>query len=134
MRQLRRDDCGVACVAMVAGISYGAALEAFSFTGESYHTSADDLVRALSLLGIRAGPKLMSLPGTGRRWMEEVRVLSKPAILKSPTRRDGTWHWRVYDPSRKIILDPRSPPYSRLRVSAYLLVESEGSGTDQSIV
>jgi hypothetical protein len=115
IRQRQKKDCGVACVAMLAGVSYSVAKKAMFGDGAAGLTEASDLRAALADLG-RSPGRLVPL----RR--RDYRKLNGPALLKTNVRANGEWHWLVW--SGKKILDPKKPPYqlSRLRPISYLRV------------
>jgi ABC-type bacteriocin/lantibiotic exporter with double-glycine peptidase domain len=108
--------CGIACLAMLAGVSYAEARRAVF---GRYHpgdcsTSTGELRRGLRKLGIRAGKRL--IPLRGRR----LRSLETDAILKVNLGLDGYWHWVVWDAGRQVLRDPRRTPYKRCRAISYL--------------
>jgi ABC-type bacteriocin/lantibiotic exporter with double-glycine peptidase domain len=114
VRQLNRNGCGVACVAMAAGVSYTAARIAI-FGNDNPHdhrTTSMDLRRGLRALGVHCAERQLPM-----------RVhhthLSASAILKANVTRSGHWHWVIWDHHRQRILDPAKLT-SRPRVVAYL--------------
>tara|TARA_R110000782_G_scaffold132359_5_gene224394 strand:+ start:48980 stop:49372 length:393 start_codon:yes stop_codon:yes gene_type:complete len=129
MRRIKQrygDDCGIACVAMVAGVPYAQAAEKFSLKPNgSRLTNTKDLITALRLLGVSVeGDHLEPLPKQSYRWRAALREDECVAILKSPTRKNGKWHWRVYDPVRDRVVDPKDRPYQRLRATSRLRIRS----------
>ena len=89
MRRIKQrygDDCGIACVAMVAGVPYAQAAEKFSLKPNgSRLTNTKDLITALRLLGVSVeGDHLEPLPKQSYRWRAALREDECVAILKSP--------------------------------------------------
>lgn len=115
--QLTPYGCGVACVAMVAGVGYWTACEAI-FGPEPplrHRTHTADLRRGLKRLGIDTADRLSPL---GDRSLSD---LAASAIVKANPRQDG-WHWVVWDAGRRRLLDPRQPTYQRYWVVSFLQV------------
>lgn len=115
--QLTPYGCGVACVAMIAGVGYWTACAAIFGTEppDRHSTHAADLRRGLKRLGIALADRLRPL---GDRPLSD---LEASAIVKVNPRRDG-WHWVVWDTERRRLLDPRQPTYQRYRVVSFLQV------------
>ena len=109
IRQREVHDCGVACFAMAASLSYEQARAIFMELGfgvrrgrrPPFSSQFRELIEALKHAGVQAKLKR----GAG---LEE---FSYPAILKNCKRQGGNWHW-VYaerDPKLGITLhDPLS--------------------------
>ncbi|MGO9005103.1 MAG: hypothetical protein ACLQB4_04975 [Beijerinckiaceae bacterium] len=112
-------DCGIACVAMLAGVRYSKALEAFDDKSSAAKNGnfAPALRDALIRLGRRPSRRLVKFRGYS--------VLEYDAILKVNLYNNGAeWHWVAWDAKRKRILDPWEPPYiKRYRPVAVLPVE-----------
>jgi hypothetical protein len=100
-------DCGIACVAMLAGVGYFEALEAFNDKESAVEKGnlAPTLRDALIKLGHQPAKRLTKFRGYD--------VLENDAILKvNPYTKGADWHWVVWDAERTRILDPRRPrPY-----------------------
>ena len=97
-RAIGRADCGVACVAMLAGCSYEQAFTALGFEGHQrqFYTRHRHLMRALEVLGCVVQRKKFVT------WYQ----ISGPAIVAvNHTRRGKYWHWVVW--ADYTILDPR---------------------------
>ena len=76
-----------------------------------------DLRRALAAHGLE--PARHSVPFRSTSYED----LKDNAILKVNPRRGGAeWHWIVWDANRQRLLDPRDPPYKRIRACSYLRV------------
>jgi len=109
--QRYRSDCGVACVAMIAGVSYQQAFAVFGFAeGEKgFHTRHKDLVEALDKLGCQVQRKMF------RAW-EDIPGHAILAVNHRCKRRN--FHWVVFD--GKAVLDP-SPhrPARERRLNCY---------------
>ena len=122
-RVLQENDegCGVACVAMLAGVSYWEARVAvFGKRPRVVHsTHTADIRRALKRFGLRSAKRLISF---GRE-TPEPKNIGINAILKVNRRKNGTWHWIVWDSKRKRLLDPQRPAYKRPRLSSFLAIE-----------
>ena len=117
VRQLTEMGCGVACVAMVAGVDYFTAYAAiFGLTEPKDHsTEATDLRRGLRRLGVKTAARL--IPLAGRPCSE----LETTAIVKVNPTQDG-WHWVVWDLERQCVIDPMTRPYRRHRTISYLRI------------
>ena len=108
----------MACVAMLAGISYTQA-RLIMFGNEPVGlTSTSALIDVLVRLGRRPSKTQLS-PLCGR----DYRELKSDALLK--VIRPGKWwfHWIVWDAKRERHLDPKQPAVKRPNVSSYLLFE-----------
>lgn len=115
--QRSTNDCGIACVAMLAGVPYHVARRAVLGEGRLRLTKTRDLRAALIKLGKSPSPDRMK-----RLRGNQHRTLTETALLKTATRRGGSWHWMVWDPRRGRVLDPMEPPYERPRITACLIV------------
>lgn len=97
-RALGRADCGVACVAMLAGCRYEDALLALGFEGQQRqcYTRHHHVIRALVKLGCVVQRKKFTT------WQQ----MAGPAIVAvNHTRRGKYWHWVVW--AEHTIWDPR---------------------------
>jgi ABC-type bacteriocin/lantibiotic exporter with double-glycine peptidase domain len=110
VRQRERTDCGVACLAMAAGIDYAAALATFVDLGY-----ADKKPRlATNYTELTAALRLHGLAVRMTRWRGWTQF-SGLGILKTraPNRPNrGRWHWVVAEshPSHGyLVRDPNSP-------------------------
>ncbi|MBU1215712.1 MAG: hypothetical protein KKA63_10785 [Gammaproteobacteria bacterium] len=122
IKQRKQSDCGVACVAMTAGVTYQEAFKAFNFSKgkSSFFTTRKQLENALNKLGCR----VTKLPF--KSWAE----IPGRAIL--PVNRGGGgsyYHWIVFDGKDVIDPNPLKPPrqdaFDRYRSSCnYLLVKA----------
>jgi hypothetical protein len=115
--QVHDDGCGIACVAMLAGISYrDACLEIFGdYQGDA--TSLEDLRWALMACGFRV-PKRMT-----PFWERQHTQLKQHALLALNPGPDGMWHWAVWDAAQHRILDPLKRPLRRPTIVGHLVVE-----------
>ena len=120
MKRIAQQDphgAGVACVAMLAGRSYGAVAKEMFPDGAVSGTDAGELRKALVACGLEPARHLV--PFRSKKY----RDLEDNAILKANPRRGGAeWHWVVWDAERRCLLDPRDPPYKRIRACSYLRV------------
>src|SRR6266481_121911 len=109
---IQEDDngCGVACVAMLADVSYGTARKAMFGLGDVRETSTADLRKALLAFSLKPADRLVPLR------TRHYSSLREPAILKANLRKRNYWHWVVWNPNQGI-LDPDKPcnRYKRLR-------------------
>lgn len=112
-RYYKLGDCGIACAAMVCGVSYKEAHDAaeklsLRRNGE-YYTSHSDLQRLVRSLGREAKLKRFS----------RLREVCVPAIVKVNGSRDRSWwHWVVLTESPiglLAILDPKPGKPARIR-------------------
>lgn len=101
VEQRQRNDCGVACVAMVANVSYKKAFVALGFNKNTrkFGTNKHNLRTALYALGLDTYPKMRRVP-------KDITTITNKAILRCNQYRGKDWHWKVYDPKNKTILDP----------------------------
>lgn len=116
VEQRTESDCGVACVAMLAKVSYEDAYEAVYGSGRKGLTSTNKLRAALVKLG-RA-------PAEGRMVSKRRTTLASlphDALLKVQPLTCSTKHWVVWDKKRKLKLDPYHSTL-RHKVICYLLV------------
>jgi hypothetical protein len=114
VHQRRGADCGVACVAMVAGTDYERALAAFlDFGCSGRWTDVQALRRALIRVGVRCGDRL--IPATGKTPPEHLG----DAIWRV-NQIGRRWHWVVWDSQEQRILDPMRSPRKRYRVASRL--------------
>lgn len=94
--------CGIACVAMVAGMNYQAvrnyfARHIFLPRDRKPHTRHYQLCRALHKMGIK----------TEKRRFDHWRSIDTNAIVPINRQIDGGWHWIVFvSHPRMYILDP----------------------------
>lgn len=117
--QLDADGCGVACVAMIAGVSYQGALRTMYGEKPVIKTLTSDLRRGLRSLGVECASELIRSSK-----QRHYRNLRQDAILKTRTRADRDWHWIVWDSKRQILLDPEPKGYRYVRppITSYLVV------------
>lgn len=106
IRQRTRSDCGVACVAMIAGVRYWEAFNAFGFAdGENrFYTSRGQLVEALGNLGYEMKWKKF------RSWEDVAGCAIIPVNHRCDRR---NFHWVAYD--GKFVRDPNPKRPPRMR-------------------
>lgn len=115
--QKDRDGCGVACVAMLAGVTYRQAKDVMFGDDSVSLTSTADLYNALKVLRKRpSGKRLVPLR------TQSYRDLDTNALLKVGRPGKSWWHWIVWDAKRKKFLDPNTPSIRRPRVTSFLYV------------
>jgi hypothetical protein len=131
MRQIKQQDdwgCGVACVAMLAGVSYRDAKVVVHGKRGVVGTWTGDLIAALEHFDLNVGARLIPLR------TRDYRQLRVNAVLKANVKKDGSWHWVVWDSDRRAIRDPHDGPEGwpskvrRPRAISYLPIgDLEGS-------
>lgn len=120
IRQRHKNDCGIACAAMLAGVSYEVASDAAAPLGKRRSRTADTtMYLILRNLGIKG--KLPMIPGPAN---------GSNALLKcnrGERRIAGVkgWHWCVWSAAEQKILDPlddgkKRPVLSHMPVSSTL--------------
>lgn len=119
--------CGIACIAMVAGISYSEAKRItlnnriLKKSVKNFYTTTKDLVNILNSIGIE------SSKGRKVRYWSSINTISIVGINYLET--TNTWHWVVFipnedngyvlDPSKKVKTENRKD-FSRMRLRSYL--------------
>lgn len=99
VRQKTRTDCGIACLAMLAGISWVKARNALFRPGEkSFYTHKATMIDALRRFGVITSKRLVVC--------KNPRRLKKDALLRTNVLANGNWHWAVWDAKREKVLDP----------------------------
>jgi ABC-type bacteriocin/lantibiotic exporter with double-glycine peptidase domain len=83
VKQRDNKDCGVACVAMLADISYESAFDKVYENGKVDHTEICDLKRALVSLGLKTAYRTVKIE------KNNLEKLAVNAIVKTAPRRDG---------------------------------------------
>jgi hypothetical protein len=116
VKQKNESDCGVACVAILAGVSYEEAEAAVYGGGRKGLTSSGKLAAALTKLG--RPPVEGRMVSKGRTTLKS---LPHDALLKVQPLACSTKHWIVWDKKRQIKIDPY-PGMMRHKVICYLLV------------
>lgn len=120
VRQRKKSDCGVACVAMVAGVSYRKAFDAFGFDAgqNTFYTSHKKLEEALGKLGCAVQREMFTSWDT---------ILGSAILAVNRRCNRRNFHWIVFN--GKVVLDPnpkrpsRQKSFTRYRASgSYLLV------------
>jgi hypothetical protein len=124
VKQRTEAGCGIACVAMVAGVSYAQAKAAMPEWADRIGTSRKDMRRALAHFGIRTkAPE----PIRGR----DVRSLPFDAVLLGFSGDHYWMHWMVWDHGRRRPLDPCDPP-GPFRCTSFIRVLGRAKRTKQS--
>ena len=115
VKQFDDDGCGLACAAMAAGTTYRTVRD-FAFPdGKVQTTSTSRLRKIMEAHGVRLGKRLIWLRG------KHPSELGFDALLKVNVRKNGReWHWVLWDHQRQKVLDPKRPPYRRLRFVSYV--------------
>ena len=110
-------DCGVACVAMLADVSYKKAREAVHGENPISYTSYSMLRRALIGLGRFSPQRLAAIEERNFRDFEQ------NGLLKLKPWKSGYHHWAVWDAKNQIPIDPNvTDRYRRFPVVAFALV------------
>lgn len=130
-RAIGRADCGVACVAMLAGCSYEQAFIAFGFAQHQrqFYTRHRHLMRALVLLGCTVQRK---------KFLTWYQIAGFAIVAVNHTKQGKYWHWVVW--ANQTILDPRP---KRLREphdvkgmrgkGCYVLLKQRSQGSFKSL-
>lgn len=119
--------CGIACIAMVAGISYAEAKqitlnnEILKKSVKNFYTTTKDLVNILNSIGIE------SSKGRKVRYWSSINTISIVGINFLET--TDTWHWVLFipnedtgyvlDPSKRVKTEKRTD-FSRMRLRSYI--------------
>ena len=127
--------CGIACVAMIAGVSYEdakAAVFSKSFRKKVFYTSGPDLRRGLERFGLTLRPAARARRFESWRRLESTSIV---AVEQTP-RNKAHWHWVVFvnDGTRRYVLDPSWPEivrtdFRKMEGRSYLRVEALRSDT-----
>ena len=107
---------------MLAGRSYVEVRRRMFPKGRVEATRAPDLRKHLKLYGCLVDARRLKPLPKHKRYTK----LSCDAILKVWPRNDGSWHWVVWDSSKRRVLDPAEPPFVNYRVKGYLPVRRPG--------
>lgn len=113
IRQKGETDCGIACLAMLADISWKEARNALFGTRpkRSFRTTKEEMRSALARFGVVTSKRLVVCKHPER--------LKRDALLRTNVLGNGNWHWAVWDSTRSKVLDPY---YKRTRFRSCLLV------------
>lgn len=120
-RSWEKGDCGIACVAMITGKSYEVVLEAFKglrmeSSPSSFRTRHKEVEALLGRLDHKAERKRFQgwdkIPGH--------------AIVKVDARKNGAWHWVVFDAGRgcPTVHDPK--PGKRMLITDFRGLKGSG--------
>ena len=105
VKQRTKNDCGIAALAMIAGVEYAiahAALFGPDHEGPTW-TDKDDMIRGAAILGVTLSDRLVRCV--------HPENLNCDALVRTNPLATGNWHWVVWDSGRRKILDPL--PYKR---------------------
>jgi len=121
-KQKTKTDCGVACVAMLAGVSWAKARDALNFEKHEtdFRTNKDSMSTALRRLGVITAERLVVCKNPERLQMD--------ALLRTNLLANGNWHWAVWDAKKQKILDPY---YKRTRPLSCLIVLRRKNSTSK---
>jgi hypothetical protein len=100
---------------MLAGQTYAQVRKAMFNNDSVENTDTSDLRKALRKYGVRSARRLIPLR------TRCYRELTHDAILKVNVKRNGNWHWIVWDAARQRPLDPQTPK-PRPRAVSFLRV------------
>lgn len=117
VKQKTKTDCGVACLAVLAGISWSSARNALfdDQRKDNFGTDTQQMRAALKKFGIITSKRLVRCKNPSKN----PDRLTKDALLHTNKLADGHSHWAVWDAQRMEILDPY---YKRTRVHSFLSV------------
>lgn len=100
---------------MAAATTYRSVRNSCFPDGEVKVTSTGRLREIMEAHGVRLGRRLIPLRG------KHPSELGFDALLKVNVRKNGReWHWVLWDHERQKVLDPKRPPYKRLRFTSYV--------------
>ena len=127
--QKKGNDCGVACVAMIiqkyagcpAASSYDAAKAVMFGLAEAGYTNTEALRLGLESFGITIDQQRRSFRKKDSRNMG----LEFDAIIATTPRKNGYWHWLVWDASELCLFDPnpdKIDPHSHSKASHYIKI------------
>jgi ABC-type bacteriocin/lantibiotic exporter with double-glycine peptidase domain len=113
IKQKTKSDCGVACLAMLAGISWGQARNALFNRGrkKDFSTTTDTMRAALRRFGVITSKRIHRCTNPRR--------LKRDALLNTNVLANGDSHWAVWDAKSRKVLDPY---YKRTRFHSCLVV------------
>jgi ABC-type bacteriocin/lantibiotic exporter with double-glycine peptidase domain len=113
IKQRNETDCGIACLAMLASISWAQAKHALfgKRRRKGFYTTKDEMRAALIRFGVITSKRLVVCRNPER--------LERDAPLRTNVLANGNWHWAVWDAKRKKVLDPY---YKRTRFCSCLVV------------
>jgi hypothetical protein len=119
--QCDKEGCGIACVAMLADVTYEDARRKIFGKGPVTPTKTKAMQEALRKFGVSSAKKLIRSTKT-RHYTE----LTQDALLKVklPKRDAPDWHWIVWDAGCKKFHDPDPDPYAKPRVVSFLTVKA----------
>ncbi|RDC60879.1 hypothetical protein HME9302_02095 [Alteripontixanthobacter maritimus] len=118
IKQKEENDCGVACVAMLANASYDEARHAVYKMGRSKLTKTKDLHEALIKLGRK--PLSARRKPFGKKALSD---LDTDALVFAELKDgDNSKHWMVWDTKAKTLRDPYHTKYEH-RLRGYVSVE-----------
>ena len=95
--------CGIACIAMLTGLTYAEAFSFMKVNGIIVHrhtTQTKHIVKALRLADYKCRDRLKPLYG------KDFRDIQTDAVLKVKNGSKYGWHWVVWDVRKQRILDP----------------------------
>jgi hypothetical protein len=108
--------CGVACIAMLAGVTFQKAAVVIFPNGRIRPMRTSDIRRGAQHFGINVGERQRPL---GSR---EYRDLNEDALLSVKFHGTNWWHWVLWDAKNRQLLDPREPAYERPPIVSFLTV------------
>lgn len=103
VRQRARDDCGIACLAMVAGVTYERAADVFAALNIGRRGT-----RRSNYAGLVLATHALGLHGHRRPWRGWATV-EGVAILKIPHPKGQNWHWVVAERTTRVGVIVRDP-------------------------
>jgi hypothetical protein len=127
--QKHENGCGMACVAMVAGVSYDTACNKLFRTksGRGTYSNTSQIKKALRRADLRTSRKCIRFKNGGV-WSSKASkispILGTDAIMICRSKKQlgtGSWHWVVWDHRAKRLRDPQEHPLNR-KITSYLPV------------
>lgn len=131
MRLIKQGDdegCGLACVAMLSGTSYAVVRKTYR---ELTDTNDGDRVEPTELRRLKQIMEKHGVVIEGRmkriddpkqfalKNLDDLDLDCDALLMVNPREGGRKWHWVIWDHRRRRVLDPKVPPYKRLKRVGY---------------
>jgi len=117
VRQRTDTECGIACIAMLADVSYEDARQALfgpKHKGKG-RTQKDQMRKALTGFGVITTKRLI-------RCARQPTLKRDALVRANVAPKSGNWHWAVWDARRQRFLDPLPYKKNNLKPYSYLVI------------